>query len=260
MKFRARLCSESVGVLHGIAATLEKIAPTASVFLTEDCIRIAVITEQPDTTRCYSEIQARDLFSEYRIESQGGNKILFEISMEHLAKALSSGKNASQSQMKLVKRGSTPCLCFETKDCHTSLVAGLNHDIPIKLLKPTDIVYYMPPDVPPPMVALELPKNNKLMQTILSKMGKISKQVHLTGKQMGQIVFRVEHTTATIKTYYGGLTPRFDGPLQDQDQHRDNKAVVKVDARKLTAILNHSNLPVDRATLCECTRARCISV
>lgn len=199
-------------MFHGVAVTLEKISNTASIFLNADCIRIAVITENPDTPRCYSEIFPDELFKDYRIESRSGNQILFEISLEHLSKALSSGTQSHQSQMKLVKRGATPCLCFEARGCN-SVEAGVNHDIPIKLLTPTDIVFYMPPEVPPPVVALDLPKSNGLMRTIVTKMGKISKHVHLSALQSGRITFRVEHATAVIKTYYSGLQPRFEGRL-----------------------------------------------
>ena len=210
MKFKAQLDIEGAKMFHGIAVTLEKISTTASIFLNTDCIRIAVITENTDTPRCYSEILPEELFKDYRIESRSGNQILFEISLEHLAKALSSGTHSQHSQLKLVKRGATPCLCFEARECH-SLEAGLNHDIPIKLLTPSDIIYYMPPEVPPPVVALDLPKNNGLMRTIVTKMGKISKHVHLSALQSGRITFRVEHATAVIKTYYSGLQPRFEG-------------------------------------------------
>ena len=199
-------------MFHGVTGTLEKISTTASIFLNAQCIRIAVITENPDTPRCYSEIYPDELFKDYRIESRSGNQILFEISLEHLSKALSSGTQSHQSQMKLVKRGATPCLCFEAKGCN-SVEAGVSHDIPIKLLTPTDIIYYMPPEVPPPVVALDLPKTNGLMRTIVTKMGKISKHVHLSALQTGRITFRVEHATAVIKTYYSGLQPRFEGRL-----------------------------------------------
>ena len=66
----------------------------------------------------------------------------------------------------------------------------------------------MPPHVPPPTVALDLPRNNKLMRTIVEKMSKISKNIFLTANQAGRITFRVEHATATIKTFYNGLQAR----------------------------------------------------
>ena len=125
------------------------------------------------------------------------------------------------------------------------------HDIPIKVLKSSNIIDYMPPQVPAPMVALELPRNNKLMRTIIDKMSKISRNVHLSASQCtnithlhlmslgisyflsyeglrvvshlifnhllnfivaGRITFRVEQATATIKTLYNGLQARYEMP------------------------------------------------
>jgi Hus1-like protein len=249
MKFRAKMHREGASTLHGVASTLERLAPTAVVYLSEESIQIAIIVESIDMPRCYASMNGELLFLEYRIESQSGNQILFEIALEHLSRALLSGKNAMASQMKLVKRGMTPCLCFEARESDT-LSMNVVHDIPIKILRPDDIVYHMPPDIPPPAVALDLPRNSKLMRTIVDKMGRISKHVQLSASQQGRIIFKVEHTTATIKTYYNGLQPRFDGSL-DQENDGDNKASVKVDVRKLSMVLNHSSLSIDCATICE---------
>ena len=126
MKFRARLQKESVLTIHSVTSTLQKIGSTAAVFLNQECIRIAVITESPDMPKCYSELDSQFLFpDDYRIESQSGNTILFEIGLEHLTRALASGRNATHSQFKLVKRGMTPCLCYEAKDSD-SLAVSIN--------------------------------------------------------------------------------------------------------------------------------------
>jgi Hus1-like protein len=126
MKFRARLQKESVQTIHSVTSTLQKIGSTAAVFLNQECIRIAVITESPDMPKCYSELDSQFLFpDDYRIESQSGNTILFEIGLEHLTRALASGRNATHSQFKLVKRGMTPCLCYEAKDSD-SLAVSVN--------------------------------------------------------------------------------------------------------------------------------------
>jgi HUS1 checkpoint protein len=248
MKFRAKMHREGANILHGVASTLERMAPTAVIYLCADSIQIAVIVESLDMPRCYASMNGDLLFLEYRIESQSGNQILFEIALEHLSRALVSGKNAMASQMKLAKRGMTPCLCFEARESDT-LSMNVVHDIPIKILRPDDIMYHMPPDIPPPAVALDLPRNAKLMRTIVDKMGRISKHVHLYASQQGRIIFKVEHTTATIKTYYNGLQPRFDGNL-DNEKDAENRAAVKVDVRKLSMVLNHANLPIDCASIC----------
>ena len=126
MKFRARLRKESVLTIHSVTSTLQKIGSTAAIFLNEECIRIAVITDSADTPKCYSELDPKVLFpDDYRIESQSGNTILFEIGLDHLSRALASGKNAAHSQFKLVKRGVTPCLCYEAKDSDSLAVSIL---------------------------------------------------------------------------------------------------------------------------------------
>jgi Hus1-like protein len=124
MKFRARLTKESVLTIHSVSSTLQRIGSTACIFLNEECIQIAVITESADMPKCYSVLDPKALFpAEYRIESQSGNTILFEIGLLHLSKALESGRNATDSQFKLVKRGMTPCLCYEAKDSDSLAVS-----------------------------------------------------------------------------------------------------------------------------------------
>ena len=44
-------------------------------------MRLAVITDNPDQPRVYSELQQENVFIEYRIESQSDNTILFEIDL-----------------------------------------------------------------------------------------------------------------------------------------------------------------------------------
>lgn len=127
MKFRARLRKEAVLMIHSVTTTLQRIGSTAAIFLNQDCIRIAVIAESTDMPKCYSELDPSILFpDDYRIESQSGNTILFEVGLDHLSKALASGKNASHSQLKLVKRGMTPCLCYEAKDSDSLAVRSKN--------------------------------------------------------------------------------------------------------------------------------------
>ena len=127
MKFRARLRKESVLTINSVTSTMQKIGATAVIFLNEECIRIAVITECADSCKCYSQLDPKVLFpDDYRIESQSSNSILFEIGLDHLSRALTSGRNASQSQFKLVKRGVTPCLCYEAKDSDSLAVSVQN--------------------------------------------------------------------------------------------------------------------------------------
>eukprot|EP01036_Dinobryon_divergens_P000366 gene366-452_t len=151
MRFRARLSQENVNILIGISNLMERIGKTAVVYLTAEFFRIAVVTDDPDTPKLFSELKQENMFLDYRIESQSDNTILFEIGLNHFSRALLSGRNASICLLKLVKRDSKPNLCIETRSLE-ALVVDIVHDLPIKILKPSDIVYYMPPIVPPPLV------------------------------------------------------------------------------------------------------------
>jgi HUS1 checkpoint protein len=249
MKFKAKISKELLLVLHGVVSTIEKIGENAAMLLTEDSVRIAVVSESIETPRCYSEFKSSMLFSEYKIESQSDNTILFEIGLSQLSKALGSGKYSSQCQIKLVKRDNKACLCVETKANESIMSVDVLHDIPIRVLKPTEIIHYMPPDIPAPKVALDLPKN-KLMKTIVDKMLKFSKHVSITAYQSGRLVLKAEHSSAVIRTYYNGLQPRYVGQM-DIVRDVDNQASVKLNLRKMSAVLNLSNLMYDTASLCE---------
>jgi hypothetical protein len=77
-----------------------------------------------------------------------------------------------------------------------------------QIMQPNDIIYYLPPDMAPPTISLDLPKG-KLMRTIVDRMMKISRHLHIDAEQTGRLVFRVENSSVSVKTYYTGLSPRF---------------------------------------------------
>jgi hypothetical protein len=247
MKFKSRINKENLNSLHGVIVALQRVGEKAVLFLSEDKIRIAVINENIDSPKTYSELVTNVLFSDYNIQSLSSNFILIELELEHFSKALASGKNAPQCQLKLVKRNSCPFLCFETKSI-TTLTMDVSHDIPIRIHRSDDINYYLPPAVPSPNVALELPRG-KLMKVVLEKMCKLSKNVYITAHQSGRLNFRVDDTSATINTFFNHLQP--DWGVLDQIEDIQNKATVKVDIRKISSVLNIHSLAWDNAYLCK---------
>ena len=52
---------------------------------------------------------------------------------------------------------------------------------------------------------------------------------------------------------------RFDGNL-DQDRDGNNKATVKLDVRKLSAVLGHTNLAVTSSSFCKCSEIKCSEI
>jgi hypothetical protein len=249
MKFRARLSKENLIVFHGVICQLQRVGQVAAIYLSQDFLRLAVVCDSIDTPRCYSELHASSICTDYRIESLSGNNILFEIGLENFSNALASGRHAMLSMLRLVKRGMRTCLSFETESVE-ALSLNVTHDIPIRILPTTDIMYYNPPDVPPPSVALELPRSTKLLRVLVDKMSKFAKYIHLTASQAGNLTLKIDHASAVLKTYYSGLTPRYEGNLS-LEHDRDNKATIKLEGRKLSLILNHTNLLWDGAFLCK---------
>lgn len=201
MRFKAKVTKDNVSILISAVTSIMKIGTFAACFLDEENVRLAVMSENLDQPKVYAELSQQCVFFEYRIESQSENTILFEIDLDLLLLALTSAKNAPSCSLKLAKRDQKPCLCLETRASEVDIV----HDIPIKIMKSSDIVYYQPPEIPDPSVVLELPRG-RLMKTVLDRMMKISKQVHITADQTGRLVFRVDHSSATIQTFYNGIT------------------------------------------------------
>ena len=70
MRFRAKLTADNIVILHGVSQTFEKLSSVSVIFLSEDNIRFAAVSDTIDATRLYSEIRSLELFAEYKIESQ----------------------------------------------------------------------------------------------------------------------------------------------------------------------------------------------
>lgn len=258
MKFRAKLSKDNLVVLLNVVQTFERVAAAATIFLDADTVRISLLAESLDAPKCFAELSSSELFVDYRIESQSANTILFEISLMQLSRALASGKVASQSLLKLVKRENQPCLCFETKADESILAVDVVHDIPLKLMRSADVIHYLPPQMPPPTVALDIPRG-KLLKTIVDKLSKFSKHVQITASQSGKLTLRADHPSVSINTYYTGLLARY---IADLVVGRDvnNQVVCKLNLRKLSVVLNFHNVPVDHATLCKSGPHNTVSV
>jgi hypothetical protein len=249
MKFRAKLSKDNLVILLNVVQTFERVATAATVFLDGETVRISLLSESLDAPKCFGELSAGELFTEYRIESQSANTILFEISLLQLSKALGSGKVASQSLLKLVKRENQPCLCFETKSDESILAVDVCHDIPLKLMRSTDVIHYLPPQMPQPTVALDIPRG-KLLKTIVDKLSKFSKHVQIVASQSGKLALRADHASVSINTSYSGLFARYVGDLTP-GRDVNNQVVCKLNLRKLSVVLGLHNVPVDHATLCK---------
>lgn len=252
MKFRCKIGKEALLILIGVTNTLSKISDSnsATIVLNEDNFRFSVLSAQ-DTThpRCYAELSTTALFLEYRIESQSANTIIFQISLGLLAKALSSGRQAHASVLKLVKRDNKPFLSFES--AATASVANFDicHDIPIKLIHISDLQWLSPPVVPPPVVALELPAG-KALKALLDKLNRFSRTVIVHGQQAGRLGFKLDEVTSGvgIRCFVHQLRP-YQIPDSQQEHEQEDNASMRVMVRHLSMALDHFTVPTAQALL-----------
>lgn len=243
MRFKSVILKHNLVTLNGIILALERISTNAVIFLSPEYVRIALVTDNVDLPKAFVELRAQLLFVEYHIESLNENNLLLKINLNNFSNALTSGKNANQSVIKLVKRGETPCLCIETKATE-ALGVDITHDIPVSVLRCSEIIHYQPPGVPPPRVSLEIGRN-KLFRTVIERMQKLSKYLYFNAFQSGKIVLSIDHASnSTIRTHFTGLVPRSVGGASAQSRQRDgsNEALVKCDIRKLGAVLHFQTM------------------
>jgi HUS1 checkpoint protein len=244
MKFKAKIRSDKLPLLLGLVGGLEKVGTAFVVYLSPDSLKLAVPISAPDQVRAFADLQQAQVFCEYRIESQSENCILFEVESTMLSTALSSGKEAPLIHMKLAKRAGQACLVIETRAREIDIV----HDLPIKVMRATDICHYMLPEVPPPDVQLELPLQRSV-RTVVERMKGIAKYLHIDAEMGGQLVLRAETDDATIKTYYTQLVPNFNG-MEDEDESRDRRASVKVDSKRLAQVMNLYAMSIETVICC----------
>lgn len=158
-----------------------------------------------------------------------------EIDLSSLSQALISAKNslADSIQIKLTKKDGHSHIAVVGKGQQV-LSYDILHYISIILLQPTHINQYLPPDVPPPEVALELP-SSKCMRTVIDRMGKMAKTLSLSAFQSGRMILSVRQENVNIKTYFGGLTPKWG--MLEQARHYNNRAKIQLDIRKFSNVL-----------------------
>jgi len=244
MRFKAKLSNEKLGVFQGVAATLEKIGPLGVVHLSDTSIQLCIRNDsgQGDDVLAFSALEQKELFHDWRIESQSGNCILLQLTLQNLLDALHSARNAPQCQLKLTKRNGQAALCLETRALEVDVI----HDIPVTVMRASEYQYYCPPDVPQPQVQLELPMSRNL-KTVIDRLKNISRYIYLHGEMTGALTLRAETDSLVIQTYFSNLRPRLDSL---DESCEENRGTVKVDTKKLATVLSSYSLRFDSIIMC----------
>lgn len=244
MRFKARLTSDRLATFLGVVSTLDRQGKQAVVLLSPDRIRFAVKQAEclGDDVLTFADLSVRDVFAEWRIESQNENNILLELTLQNLLDALNSAKRAPACLLKLTKRDGKPILCLETRAVEVDVV----HDMAVVLMRASERDYYLPPEVPQPQVQLELPAS-KSFKNVVDRLKIMSKYLTLLGDMAGSLTARVESDVLSCKTFFSDLRPRFESL---DENCSSNKARLKVDTRKLATTLACYSLRHESIIMC----------
>lgn len=94
----------------------------------------------------------------------------------------------------------------------------------------------------------------------------MSKHIFVDGEQAGRLIFRVENAFVGLKTYFSNVVPRLGLSIaQSTSTHVhdvisltdyvesafESTASVKIDARRMSTILNYNLVGTASAVLCE---------
>jgi HUS1 checkpoint protein len=256
MRFKAKLAPEQVSLLYSLIVPLARLSSNNSsdgaasvwlrngsvLWLDSDHLRISCKGKSQDTDgiTCFAELKAGGgIFLEHRIESTAdSNMILMELDLGQLKVALQSVNEKSSQPLeqrhtvlKLAKRNNIPCLCVE------ALSAGMvqvHHAIPIRILRTEDRQYHLPPQIAIPDVQLQIPRDKPLRAVLENFRSMDSTTVYVQGnRRTGELTVSLDSEGASIRTYFGKLTPLLD----DNCSSENEECTVKVDVRKLSAAL-----------------------
>ena len=127
----------------------------------------------------------------------------------------------------------------------------VKNDIPIRLLRASDMRLYAPPQLSTPRVMLELPES-KSLRTVVDRLKLIGDRIKGEARVCavrleanGTVALRILTPSATIKTFFPNLaTP------PDFQAEEDAVVCVRVDSRKLAAGLAAYSLDHDSIVCC----------
>jgi len=202
MRFKAKLSTEQVAAFANVVAPMSKLQdPMKGAVLYFDPEFVRIACKGPSGITSFAEL-SKSIFLEHKIESASDNVIVCQVDLLSLKLALQSvispgnhggnskknnNNNKTQSSsdtqpptqqqpttlfrslmaqhqtviLKLSKRNNIPCLCLDGHATEESVVE-IHQAIPIRILRPSEMQYHLPPQINRPNVQLELPFDRPL--------------------------------------------------------------------------------------------------
>jgi hypothetical protein len=150
----------------------------------------------------------------------------------HTTSLLSEPHNVTILQ--LAKRSNISCLCL---DAVSTTSSGANitvhHTIPVRILRPTEMQFHLPPQIPLPDVQLELTgQSTAMIKTVVERLKSLSPTVYLSANMTGELTVRLDSGGASIRTFLSKVHPR-----PEDCKPGVEACCVMVDTKKLAASL-----------------------
>ncbi|PRP88712.1 checkpoint clamp complex protein [Planoprotostelium fungivorum] len=230
MRFKARVLPDKATLFQRVVSTVLQISKECVIHLTQTKMQFILAAEITEGgMQVWSGIASNCLFEDYAIESLNNNEIAFEISLDHLQRALKSGQDASEMLFKLVKKNGVPYLSFVIEK-QGQQTMSIVQDVPISMLTQVQFSSYIEPHLPDPDVQIMMPPL-KILRNVIDKMKNVGEYLSIWANMAGEIRFKVESDMVTIQTSYRNLDhPQIEGkspPRVNPELEAEGKVRVK---------------------------------
>ncbi|PAV16477.1 cell cycle checkpoint [Pyrrhoderma noxium] len=233
MRFRANI--DHVQTFSRILQAVEKLQKRCIMRFTETEMHIICNEESEDGVQVWSQIKVDSLFTEYRIQSNSNNEINLHLSPEALLQALRSAspsnsnpasnwasKPSGEVVIKLAKKHNHAVLSVEIALAlnygglgGSSRQAMVVHDVPVEVLKPSDIEKLREPLCPEPDIHVLLPPLQKI-RTVTERMKSMAELLGIHANRRGVLQLSLESDQVRTKTQWTRCTIPNMSSTQDQ--------------------------------------------
>ncbi|KAI8876981.1 Hus1-like protein [Backusella circina FSU 941] len=221
MRFRAEV-NNPIG-LYKLCQTLEKIGSDCIICFSPDYIRFIVYSEygQAHSIQTWVKIVPQSLFSNYRVGSQEGNNINFEVSIEHFLRIARIGQQATDIRIALKSKNNCPCLEFNmTTDTVVGTTAPVTMHLFVKQVREEQLASIKEPTaLNTPSAFICLPETTELKQSA-ERLKSLSKHLKLSVNLNGVMKIETDSDLCVCELEYSKLeTPKLQGhPMEDRDK------------------------------------------
>ncbi|CCL99927.1 uncharacterized protein FIBRA_01952 [Fibroporia radiculosa] len=235
MRFRADI--GNANTFFKIWQAIEKQQKRCIIRFSENEMRIICNNDVNEGgIQVWSQIKARSLFTEYRVESNANNEITMTISTEALLSALRSastpagqtGSFAADADvvMRLIKKNGQAVLSFGISGTtRNGRQVRIAHDVRIDVMRPNDVQRLKEPMCPEPEVHIVLPPLAKL-RTVVERLKPLAGDVvAIRANGSGCLQLSAQTDSARVDVSWKGLAnPAMtrDANSQDPDAGDDS--------------------------------------